>query len=347
MPGQVERGSCGYKRAPPFNPEISIIIQEIQHYPRAQHQVCIVVNMQAVLQSVGIQPLTEEIVSVGAGQVPICHRDISALLGGGGRELAEVGSKVRQSQHGAAAGQFDAGAGEFHRPAEFDRIERNPLHMQVGRGFDAYAAELDVRFSLIHQGHLFGERDTRGLLRQLCPGQGFGKDNGGRPLEEESLRQGFSQGALAGSVEVRDQELTGYQVIDGRAIQGDILGVVAQRSEDFSLILGAPVVIAEFYVLAFDKVGDDEAFQRGEIIAGDGDICPHGKGKLAQAGNASHIDGGLSLHHEFGEARTSHGEPGTGHNGEPTRGEGTAVQGQGTGIEHGSLYYHALQSGGA
>ena len=87
MPGQVERGSCGYKRAPPFNPEISIIIQEIQHYPRAQHQVCIVVNIQAVLKAVGIQPFTEDIVSVGAGQVTICHADIGGILGSSGCKI--------------------------------------------------------------------------------------------------------------------------------------------------------------------------------------------------------------------------------------------------------------------
>ena len=193
-----------------------------------------------------------------------------------------------------------------------------------------------------------GDDKGRSEIERTCR-NGFIYEDGGCGIAGVGIYRddGCGQRALAGGIEIIDIESAGFHLGAGGATEGDILGILTKGGKDFGLILSAPVVIAEFDILTFDKVGDDEAFQRGEIIAGDGEICPHGKCKLAQAGNAGHIDGGLSLHHEFGEARTCHGESGAGHNGEPTRGEGTAVQGQGTGIEHGSLYYHALQSGGA
>ena len=87
MPGQVQSGSRGNQFAASVHSKVPVLMQTLQHYPRAQHQVYIVVNIQALLQSVGVQPLTEGIVSVGAGQVAIRHPDIGPILGSSGCKI--------------------------------------------------------------------------------------------------------------------------------------------------------------------------------------------------------------------------------------------------------------------
>ena len=111
MTGQVQGGASGYQSTALLNPEITAVIREIQHYSFTYCQRGVAINIKTVLKTISIQPGTKHTVRVGAGQAIICHRDISAFLGGGGLKITQIGFCIAQLHDAAFTGEYITGTG--------------------------------------------------------------------------------------------------------------------------------------------------------------------------------------------------------------------------------------------